>query len=365
MKKTLLRTFIALAVAASTLLDSSCKTEEETPEQQGNTIEANFETPRYLEAADGNIYMTCYYPMSVVRFDPAQNAFTGVCKLGKFHPEGLAAVGGKLYIASSNISDESGNYSYDNKLYVVDIATFKLVDSVSVGVNPQVVKKLDNNHIVFNTWGDYATDFGGTYIMNTDSKEIVNLNVALTNFDIYNGNIYGSATTYNADYSTSTTFYRIDGNTHQSTEILSDFSTSDGIYGISVSPINGNIVVTSDGNYTTAGDCYVFANDGTARLGATEVGNLPKKAVAVDANTLLVLNEGGWGANNAGISRVDVGNASATVNYFADNNGRGLGDVAQDIILVGDKAYITVSFSNSLEIMNTATGKSTRIATTK
>ena len=364
MKKTILKTLVAITFATTAFLFNSCKPEEqETPEN--NTIEAQFEQPRYLDVADGNIYMTCYYPMSVVRFDPAQKAFTGVCNLGQFHPEGIAAVNGKLYIASSNISDEQGNYSYDNKLYIVDIASFKLVDSVTIGVNPQVVKKLDNNHIVFNTWGDYATDFGGTYIMNTDNKEIISLNVALTCFDVYNGDVYGCATTYNPDYSTSTTFYRIDGNTHQSTEILPNFSTADGIYGISINPVNGDIVVTTNGNYTTAGDCYVFANDGTSRMNATQVGNLPKKAVAVDANTLLVLNEGGWGANNAGISRVDVSNATAVANYFADNNGRGLGDVAQDIITIGNKAYITVSFSNSLEIMDINTGKSSRVATTK
>ena len=126
-----------------------------------------------------------------------------------------------------------------------------------------------------------------------------------------------------------------------------------------------DIIALSDGNYISAGDCYVFANDGSPRMGPVQMGLLPKKAVALDASNLLVLNEGGWGSNNAGISRVDVSNNTATVNYFADNNGRGLGDVAQDILLADGKAFITVTFSNSLEIMNTATGKSTRIATTK
>ena len=81
-------------------------------------------------------------------------------------------------------------------------------------------------------------------------------------------------------------------------------------------------------------------------MGPVQMGLLPKKAVALAASNLLVLNEGGWGSNNAGISRVDVSNNTATVNYFADNNGRGLGDVAQDILLADGK-------------------KSTRIATTK
>ncbi len=364
MKKTLVTTILALSVATIATLFASCKPEEEKP-VPGNTDEVDFENPRYMAADGNNIFITCYYPMAVVRFDKAQNAFTGICELGGFHPEGIAAVGGKLYIASSNISDESGNYSYNNKLYVVDIATFKLVDSISTERNPNIVKRLDDSHIVFNTWNVYngstVVSEGSTYILNTESKEIVDLNVAMYDFDVYGGDIYG----YESSYTSGATFYKADGATHQVSEILDGFSTSDGIYGLSVNPCNGDIIVMSNGNYISAGDCYVFANDGSTRMGPVQMGLLPKKAVALDASTLLVMNEGGWGSNNAGISRVDVSNASATVDYFADNNGRGLGDVAQDILVADGKAFITVTFSNSLEVMNTATGKSTRIATTK
>lgn len=363
MKKTLFKAFAYIMAMTTVTLFTSCK--EEEPQQGDEPINVSVENPRYIEAVDGNIYVTCYYPMSVIRFNTAQQAITGICNLGQFHPEGIAAVGGKLYIASSNISDENYNYSYDNKLYVVDIATFQLVDSITVGYNPAKVKKLDNSHIVFNTLGNYSTDFGGTYILNTNSKEIVDLGVALTNFDVYSGNIYGYATTYNADYTTTDDFYKIDGTTHEIDEILGSFSTTDGAYGININSNNGNIIVTTNGNYTAAGDCYVFASDGTTRMGAVQVGNLPSKAVAVSGDDLLILNEGSWSANNAGVSRVNVAGATATANYFADNNGRGLGDVAQDMVVVNGKAYITVTFSNSIEIMDIATGKSTRFATTK
>lgn len=359
MKRTLIKSFVAVLAMSATIAFSSCKEEDEN-----NPIDVSVETPRYMAAANGDVYVTCYYPMSVIRFDPSQNAITGICELGQYHPEGIAAVGGKLYVASSNISDENYNYSYDNKLYVIDIASFTVSETITVGVNPAKVKKLDNNHIVYNTLGDYATDFGGTYIMNTDTKEITSLGVALTNFDVYDGDIYGYATTYNPDYSTSDVFYKIDGTSHQTTTILGDWSASDGAYGISLNPHNGDIIVTTNGNYVSAGDCYVFTNDGTPRMNAAvQVGNLPSKAVAIDNDNLLILNEGSWGANNAGVSRVNVSNGTATVKFFEDNNGRGLGDVAQDMIINNGKAFITVSFSNSIETMNPNTGKSTRFAT--
>ena len=98
-------------------------------------------------------------------------------------------------------------------------------------------------------------------------------------------------------------------------------------------------------------------------MGGVNLGNMPSKIVALSNNQLLVLNEGGWGANNAGVSRVDVNAGTANNSFFDDANGRGLGDVAQDILIHDGKAYITVSFSNSIEILDIATGKSTRYAT--
>lgn len=358
MKKNFFRTLFAVVVLSSAALMTSCN---DKPTEE--PIDNAFENPRYMEMVDGKIYVTCYNPMSVICFNPETKAITGFCKLGNFHPEGIAAVGGKLYIASSSISDESGMYSYDNKLYVVEIATMKLVDSITVGFNPAKVKKLDNNHIVFNTWGDYNTDFGGTYILNTSDNSITDLQIALNNFDVYEGNIYGYTTTYNPDYTSSNNFYMIDGASHNSTPILTDWSANDGAYGISINKFNGDIIVTTDGNYYAAGDCYVFTNNGTLRTNAIQMGILPSKAVAIDADNLLVINEGSWGANNASVSRVNVENGTAVVDYFTENNGRGLGDVAQDMIIKNGKVFITVTFSNSIEMMNAATGASTRFAT--
>lgn len=353
MKKTFWKSLFAVTLALGMLAFSSCKEEE-----KNDPIDVNVENPRYMAAVDGNIYVTCYYPMSVIRYDTEQKAITGICNLGQYHPEGIAAVNGKLYIASSNISDENYNYHYDNKLYVVDIASFKLVDSITVGVNPDKVKKLDNSHIVFNTLGDYATDFGGMFVMNTNTKEITPLNTVLYNFDVYEGDIYGYTSPYG-----SLGFYKIDGSSLQATALNITWNAADKPYGIRINPENGDIVVTSDGNYVASGDCYVFKNDGTVRVDALPLGNLPSKAVAIDADNLLVLNEGSWGGNNAEVSRVDVVNSSAAVNYFSDNNGRGLGDVAQDIIKYNGKVYITVTFSNSIETLNPANGQSTRFST--
>ena len=179
------------------------------------TTSSNVQTPRYMAADGGNVYVTCYSPISVMRIDTAQQAVTGICHLGAFHPEGICALNGKLYVSSSNISDEHSNYYYDNKVYVIDEASFSVVDSINVGKNPSKVLALDNSHIVVNTLGDYATDMGGTYIVDITSKTVTPLSVSLYNFDVYGGKIYG----YTSPYGT-LKFYRIDGNSLNAEEIL-------------------------------------------------------------------------------------------------------------------------------------------------
>lgn len=366
MKKKLFKLFIAASLIAATAIFSACTENEEvkpgnnngtTPEEE----KINVETPRSVVlGSDGNLYVTCYYPRCVARFDLTKKRVTSICRLGNYQPEGIAEVNGKLYIASGYIQDENNNYLYDNKLYVVDISSFTLVDSVTVGLNPEKVKKLDENHIVFNTLGDYGNDQGGLWIMDVNTKTPTKMDVTLYNFDIYNGDIYGYTNIYSSD---PLDFFKIDGSTHQSTTLGISWTATDNPYGIGVNPNNGDIIITTDGNYTSKGDCYVYNSDGSVRKSGIQVGNLPCKIIALSGDQLLVLNQGGWGSNNAGVSKVDIAAGTADNDIFENANGRGLGDVAQDMLVNAGNAYITVSFSNSLEIMDAYTGKSVRYGT--
>ncbi|MBQ6046645.1 MAG: hypothetical protein IJL38_03350 [Bacteroidales bacterium] len=74
-----------------------------------------------------------------------------------------------------------------------------------------------------------------------------------------------------------------------------------------------------------------------------------------------VLNEGGWGANEASISRLDIENGAVKNGYFASCNGRGLGDVAQDLAEYGSKMWCVVWGSNTVEVIDKASGKSRQI----
>ena len=75
-----------------------------------------------------------------------------------------------------------------------------------------------------------------------------------------------------------------------------------------------------------------------------------------------VLSEGQWGMNNAEISRLNLETGQIEAEWFSQTNGRGLGDVAQDLVRYGSRLYCTVWNSNTLEVIDTATGTSQQVS---
>lgn len=69
-----------------------------------------------------------------------------------------------------------------------------------------------------------------------------------------------------------------------------------------------------------------------------------------------VLNEGLWGANNASLSLITQNEIAN--DWFAQNNGRGLGDLGQDMIHYGSTLYVVVHSSSTIECVDPATGVS-------
>ena len=71
-----------------------------------------------------------------------------------------------------------------------------------------------------------------------------------------------------------------------------------------------------------------------------------------------LLSEGSWGGNDAEISLLDRNSDNVTLDWFSSANGRGIGDLAQDLIHYGSRLYATVHSSNTIEVINPSTGKS-------
>lgn len=88
-----------------------------------------------------------------------------------------------------------------------------------------------------------------------------------------------------------------------------------------------------------------------------------KKEDGVDSNGnlqngLIVLCEGLFQYNNSAISWVDLNSGQNINSMFYNRNGRYLGDTGNDILKYGDKIYIAVSVSSTIEVVRYSDFKS-------
>jgi YVTN family beta-propeller protein len=86
----------------------------------------------------------------------------------------------------------------------------------------------------------------------------------------------------------------------------------------------------------------------------------PGEEIPGEGKALLILNEGSMGGNNATLARYDLQAEVIDKTYFNSVNEKGLGDVANDMIQYGSKIYIAVNMSGTIEVLESATGRSIR-----
>lgn len=77
-------------------------------------------------------------------------------------------------------------------------------------------------------------------------------------------------------------------------------------------------------------------------------------------NGMYVVNEGNMNMNKASLDYLDIVKGTYTRNLYNQVNPeitKGLGDVANDIGIYGNKLYVVVNLSNKVEVLNVKTGK--------
>lgn len=230
--------------------------------------------PRYIACYGGNVYVTCY-DRTVARIDTASYQITGSCTLSGLNPEGIAYCNGKLYVCNSNESDANYNYTFDNTLSVVDLASFTEEKKITVPENPTRIKALANGKLVV-VYGNGYNNPAGMTLVDPATDALTDLSADATGMDVMGNDIY----CYKYDYATmSAAFWKIDGNSASKTTILSGTGVSFvAPYGINVNPSNGDIYVTDAQDYSSNGDVHCFAANGTHKWSA-EVALLPSKVV--------------------------------------------------------------------------------------
>lgn len=73
---------------------------------------------------------------------------------------------------------------------------------------------------------------------------------------------------------------------------------------------------------------------------------------------VFVVNEGAFGNSNASISFVALPGSNVLPEIFEERNNRSLGDVAQSMTIIGDRAYLVVNNSGKVEVVDASTFES-------
>ncbi len=75
-------------------------------------------------------------------------------------------------------------------------------------------------------------------------------------------------------------------------------------------------------------------------------------------SSVIVVNQGAYNSDNASLSRINRATDSVEANWFSEMNfGRKLGATANDVMLKGDTAFVSVTNSHTIEVINAKTGK--------
>lgn len=109
---------------------------------------------------------------AVYKIDTETYKVVGKVEVG-YQPEGIAAYGGKLYVANSGGLSAMITYSYDNTLSIIDMGSFTVERTVEVAPNPDEVYSDGMGNIYVTSFGDYFTVPSGLYVLPADNPSHV------------------------------------------------------------------------------------------------------------------------------------------------------------------------------------------------
>ncbi|MDR0427053.1 MAG: YncE family protein [Dysgonamonadaceae bacterium] len=159
-------------------------------------------SPWHFATHRGKVYVTTQESQSrdgyVFRIDTLSLAIEDRTQVG-INPVGIAYDNNKLYVANSGLWGNPGN-----TLSVVDIASFKEIEKIEVGLNPNFVKSNGTGKIYLTYQGNFGNIPGGFQIIDTYSKE-ANIEVDINdrpfgNFALSGNTVYFYGVYYDEDY---------------------------------------------------------------------------------------------------------------------------------------------------------------------
>lgn len=241
------------------------------PEDETHVATIRIPSPRKITFYEKYAYVTSYsgayyggpdrlgsvYKISTETFEVTDSLQVG------YQPEGIVANGGMLYVANSG--GLKSDYSYDNRVSVIDISTFKLVKEFRTVKNIQNII-VSGNTLWLNTYGDYVTTQSGVWQVDLKSGNLTQggelSKVRSRCGFISAGNmIYTIENVYSADYSVSENkLYTINMDNGRVSSRTLDKRIKIA-YGLYVNPSNGDIYIGDAIDYVNPGKVYCLDSD--------------------------------------------------------------------------------------------------------
>lgn len=242
---------------------------------------------RYITFKDEYAYVSSYAgPVKVdpnarlgyvARIDTATMAIIDTCVVG-YQPEEMVVVGNKLYVANS------GGYrvpNYDRTVSVIDLRAFKVVKTIDVAINLHRMEADNRGYIYVSSRGNYYDIPSQTYIIDSNSDEVVGQLAQLANSEmaICGDSLYIYSSEWNYQTNQATVTYAV-YNTFTKEIVTRNFIT-DGSeqnirtpYGIAVNSETKEFFITDAKDYVTPGSLHCYTPNGKLKWSVT-TGDIP------------------------------------------------------------------------------------------
>jgi len=212
--------------------------------------------PRYTLAHDGKVYVTTQ-DASVLCIDTSSMSIEKEVNVIAY-PEQMTIVDNQLYVTNSR--------KPNNKISVVDLATFDVTKEIPVEVNPEKIASDKNGNIYVISTGDYETILPTLQKIDPDTHAVTTIATNVATQMKVSGDkvylIYKDPITWGAP----SLLYYYDINTGKvvkdSFVNIPENVNLDDANSISIDPDNGDIYISTS-DYVTKGNMYIFSANGS------------------------------------------------------------------------------------------------------
>ena len=254
--------------------------------------QVNIDNCRYLAFDGGFAYVSSYAgPVQVAENCPLGRVYkVDTLTLQKvdsvvvgYQPEEMAIVDGKLYVANS------GGYRvplYDNRIMVIDLATFNVIKEIEVDVNLHRLLADSHGQLWVSTRGNYFDVSPALYCLK-DDKVVARLEIPISSMTIVGDSLYYIGTTFSyVDGGYKKDFGIVDvalqrcsvAVTFEAPEIKNITLP----YGIIVNPHDRDFYILDAKNYVSSGELLHFDADGHF-LWRVSTGDIPSRGVFLES----------------------------------------------------------------------------------